>query len=122
MACALCLVGTLPEDSWLTHSLGCRGYRTEIRRRMVGSQMNLIQGQSVGMASVDGSVAWASSCPAHQTLWEVALSWARDSRELVNLLLVSFSFALQKREREKKKKITYHGCPCYMAWTILVCR
>ena len=69
---------------------------------MVGSQMNRIQGQSVGMASVDESVAWASSCPAHQNLWEVALSWARDSRELVNLLLVSFSFALQKREEKKR--------------------
>ena len=73
----------------MAHSLVCRGYKTEIRKRRVGSQMNLRPRQSVVMASVDESVAWASSCPAHQNLWEVALSWARDSRELVNLSLVS---------------------------------
>lgn len=82
-------MGKSPEDSCLTHSLVCRGYRTEIRRRKVDSQMNLRQGRSVGMESVDESVAWASSYPTHQNLWEVALSWARDSRELVNLSLVS---------------------------------
>lgn len=82
----------------MTHSLVCREYRTEIRRHKVDSQMNLRQVQSVGMESVDESVAWASSYPTRQNLWEVALSWVRDSRELVNLSLVSF-FVVFKNER-----------------------